>query len=238
MKAGIHAKRILLMVAPLALILCAAVVVPAALERWEDRRERLDAIQAERVALYRARLEPCPGQVDSTGIKELALWPGEVGVDVFPAFAAPEGFRLSHASLSGHAGVSAAGYLPPPPPPPGRAEVNQAIKPLAPTYKTFPPVVLPQALGTHALETLKAEIDHADAAGSMGLDGITYILRYDDKCAFAWSPAPGTRAYKIVGLVNALDSLSKEDARKATALHADVSRWIAELESDTRELAD
>ena len=54
----------------------------------------------------------------------------------------------------------------------------------------------------------------------------------------AWSPAPGTRAYKIVGLVNALDSLSKEDARKATALHADVSRWIAELESDTRELAD
>ena len=46
MKAGIHAKRILLMVAPLALILCAAVVVPAALERWEDRRERLDAIQA------------------------------------------------------------------------------------------------------------------------------------------------------------------------------------------------
>ena len=234
MKAGIHAKRILLMVAPLALILCAVVVVPVALERWEDRRERLDAIQAERVALYRARLEPCPGQVDSTGIKELALRPGEVGGDVFPAFAAPEGFGLSHASLSGHAGVSAAGYLPPP----GRAEVNQAIEPLAPTYKTFPPVVLPQALGTHALETLKAEIDHADAAGSMGLDGITYILRYDDKCAFAWSPAPGTRAYKIVGLVNALDSLSKEDARKATALHADVSRWIAELESDTRELAD
>ena len=234
MKAGIHAKRILLMVAPLALILCAAVVVPAALERWEDRRERLDAIQAERVALYRARLEPCPGQVDSTGIKELALRPGEVGVDVFPAFAAPEGFRLSHASLSGHAGVSAAGYLPPP----GRAEVNQAIEPPAPTYKTFPPVVLPQALGTRALETLKAEIDHADAAGSMGLDGITYILRYDDKCAFAWSPAPGTRAYKIVGLAHALDSLSKDDARNATALHGDVSRWIAELESDTRELAD
>ena len=234
MKAGIHAKRILLMVAPLALILCAVVVVSVALERWEDRRERLDAIQAERVALYRARLEPCPGQVDSTGIKELALRPGEIGVDIFPAFAAPEGFRLSHASLSGHAGVSAAGYLPPP----GRAEVNQAIEPLAPTYKTFPPVVLPQALGTHALETLKAEIDHADAAGSMGLDGITYILRYDDKCAFAWSPAPGTRAHKIVGLVDALDSLSKEDARNATALHGDVSRWIAELESDTRELAD
>lgn len=234
MKAGIHAKRILLMVAPLALILCAVVVVSVALERWEDRRERLDAIQAERVALYRARLEPCPGQVDSTGIKELALRPGEIGVDIFPAFAAPEGFRLSHASLSGHAGVSAAGYLPPP----GRAEVNQAIEPLAPTYKTFPPVVLPQALGTRALETLKAEIDHADAAGSMGLDGITYILRYDDKCAFAWSPAPGTRAHKIVGLVDALDSLSKEDARNATALHGDVSRWIAELESDTRELAD
>lgn len=237
MKAGIQAKRILLMVAPLALILCAAVVVPVALERWEDRRERLDSIQAERVALYRARLEPCPGRVDPTGITELALRPGEIGVDIFPAFAAPEGFRLSHVSLAGHLGVSAAGYLPPPPPP-GSAEANLVVEPLTPTYKTFPPVVLPQALGTRALETLKAEIDHSDAAGSMGHDGITYILRYDDKCAFAWSPAPGTRAHKIVGLVNALDSLSKEDARNATALHADVSRWIAELESDTREIAD
>ena len=88
------------------------------------------------------------------------------------------------------------------------------------------------------METLKAEIDQADAVNSLGLDGVTYILRYDEKCAFAWSPAPATRAYKIVGLVNALDSLSKEDPGKSTALHADISRWVAELESDTRELAD
>ena len=238
MKAGIDVKRVLLMVTPVALVLCAVVVVPVVLERWDDRRARLGAIRAEKQALYRARLEPCSGGVDSIGIEELAPRPGEIGVDIFPAFAAPEGFRLSHASLSGHAGASAAGYLPPPPPPPERAEVNQATEPLAPSYKTFPPVVLPQALGTRALETLKAEIDHADAAGSMGLDGVTYILRYDDKCASAWSPAPGTRAHKIIGLVNALDSLSKEDASEAATLHADVSRWIAELESDTRGLAD
>lgn len=88
------------------------------------------------------------------------------------------------------------------------------------------------------METLKAEIDQADAVNSLGLDGITYILRYDDKCAFAWSPAPATRAYKIVGLVNALDSLSKADTGDATALHAEISRWVAELEADTRELAE
>lgn len=238
MKAGIDVKRIMLMVAPVALVLCAFVVVPVVLERWDDKRERLDAIRAEKQALYRTRLEPCPRGVDSSGIEELAPRSGEIGVDIFPAFAAPEGFRLSHTSLSGHAGVSAGGYLSPPPPPPGSTKAKPAIEPQASRYKAFPPVVLPHALGTSVMETLKAEIDQADAVNSLGLDGITYILRYDDKCAFAWSPAPATRAYKIVGLVNALDSLSKADTGDATALHAEISRWVAELEADTRELAE
>jgi len=238
MKAGIDVTRIVLMVAPVALVLCAVVVVPVVLERWDDRRERLDAIRAEKQALYRTRLEPCPRGVDPVGIEELAPRPGEIGVDIFPAFTAAQGFRLSHASLSGHEGVYAGGYLPPPPPPPGSAEANPAIEPRTPTYNTFPSVVLASALGTRAVETLKVEIDQADAVHSLGLDGVTYILRYDDKCAFTWSPAPETRAYKIVRLVNALDSLSKADTGNAADLHAEISRWVAELEADTRELAE
>lgn len=233
MKAGIDVKRVVLLVTPVAAVLGAVVIAPVVLERWEDRRERLDLIRSEKEALYRARLEPCKPALLETDIKELALRPDEVAVDIFPAFAAPEGFRLSRRLLSGYAGAAGVRYPPPPPPPPGVAELHEPVARATPEYRLFPSVEIPQPLATRVLEALKAEIDLADAEPSMGLDGVTYVLRYDTKCAMAWSPAPETRAHKIVSLIDALDRLSKGDASQA-----DISMWLTELESDTRELAD
>lgn len=238
MKAGVDVKRIVLMVAPVALVLCAVVAVPVVLDRWEDRRERLDAIRAEKEALYQARLEPCDREFPPTSIKALTPKPGEVVVDVFPSFEPSEGFILSGDMLSGYQGISSIHFPPPPPPPPPGSGLEDLVERTTPEFTMSPPVYLPQPLGARLLATLKTEIDHADADPYRGFDGITYILRYDDRCALAWLPREATRAYKIVRLVNALNSLSKEDPGEATPLHAEISRWVTELEADTRELAE
>jgi hypothetical protein len=237
-KAGFNLRRILLMVTPMAILLVAIVITPMVLERSEDRREQLHLIQSEREKLYRARLEPCNPVLLQTDIKELALRPGEVAVDIFPAFAAPEGFRLSRRSVSGYRGAAGVRYPPPPPPPPGIAEVREPDTDATPEYMLLTAVALPQPLGTRVVEAIKAEIDLADAEPAMGLDGVTYVLRYGAKCAMTWSPQPDTRAHKIVDLVDALDRLSKEDARQVESLHADITMSLAQLESDTRELAE
>jgi len=82
------------------------------------------------------------------------------------------------------------------------------------------------------------EIDEADAKRTMGLDGIGYVLRHDDKCAITWSPEPDTRAHKIVELIHALNDLSTERSDETGVLKAEVVRLTTELDADRRELMD
>lgn len=238
MNAAIDVRRIFLMVVPVAFLLCAVVVVPIVLERWDDRRERLAAVRAEKEALYRVRLVPCNPPFQPTGIEELALRPGEVAVEVFPAFGTPRGFKVSREVLVGYVGAAGVQFLPPPPPPPADSGLEDQADRSVPEYTRFTPVVMPQPLGVDVLEMLKTEIDHADAEPLIGLDGITYVLRHGDRCAMAWSPSAGTRADKIVDLIDALGRLGKGDASQAVALRAEIANRLAQLEADTRELSD
>jgi hypothetical protein len=241
MKAGIDTKRILLMVAPVAAVLAAVVIVPVALERWEDRQERLGAIRAEKEALYRARLEPCDREFPPVSIKALTPERGEVVVDVFPSFEPAEGFILSRNKLSGYVGASSVHFpFPPPPPPPPESGLEDRVDRTIPEFTRYPTVAMPQPLGGRVLATLKREIDQANAELYRGFDGVTYILRYDDKCALAWSPREATRAHKIVSLVHVLGRLGRESKSPAEIArsHQEIADWLTELDSETRELAE
>ena len=196
------------MVAPVALVIGAVVVTPVVADHLAEKRERLDRIRAQKVVLYKARLQPCPEGTYDPGRGAIVLRPGDIGVDIFPAFHPPEGFRLSSATLSGYSGMTGVSYPPPPPPPPGIAAMPRSPTETAPRFKQLSPVTLNQEVADRALEILKTEIDEADAERYLGLDGIGYVLRYDDKCAATWSPEPGTRAHKIVRLIDVLNELS------------------------------
>lgn len=166
------------------------------------------------------------------------LNPGEIGVDIFPAFDPPEGFRLSSTALSGYSGITGVSYPPPPPPPPGVKAVPGSPTDTTLRFKQRPPVALDQEVADRVHRVLKTEIVEADAERNLGLDGIGYVLRHDDKCATTWSPEPGTRAHKIVGLVHALNELSTKKSDEIGVLQEEVIRLTNELDADRRELLD
>ena len=223
------------MVVPLALVIAVVVAVPVLADHRERRQEQLDRILAEKQTLYSARLQPCPEGIHQPGLEAIVVRPGEVGVDVFAAFHPPEGFKLSVTTLSGYSGVNGVSYPPPPPPPPGILAVRDS--PLdVPRFRKRTPVALDQETAANALRVLRTEIDEADAERYLGLDDIGYVLRHGEKCATTWSPEPGTRAHKIVGLVHALSQLSSESSGKSQALQMEVVELISELDADRREI--
>ena len=238
MKTKVSGKNVALMVAPVALVIGAVVVTPVVSDHLAERRENLDRVRAEKEALYKARLQPCPEGTYHPGQEAIALRQGEIRVDIFPAFDPPEGFSLSSTALSGYSGMTGVSYPPPPPPPPGVVAVPGSLTNTTPRFMQRPPVALDQEVADRALRILRMEIAEADAERYLGLDGVGYVLRHGDKCATTWSPEPDTRAYKIVELIHALNELSTKKSDDTGALQEEIVRWTSELDVDRRELLD
>ena len=235
MRAKVSARNIVLMVPPLALAIAVVVAVPVIADHLERRQEQLDRIRAEKQTLYNARLQPCPKGIYQPGLEVIVVRPGEVAVDIFPAFHPSEGFKLSGTTLSGYSGVNGVSYPPPPPPPPGIVAVPDPPSDV-PRFKQRTPVALDQETAASVLRVLRTEIDEGDAERYVGLDGTGYVLRHGEKCAITWSPEPGTRAHKIVGLVHALNRLSTKESEKSGTPQTEVVQLISELDADRREI--
>lgn len=237
MKTKVSARNIARMVALPALVIAVVVTMPVVADHLEKRQEQLDRIRADKQTLYDARLQPCPEGIYQPGLEAIVVRSGDVAVDIFPAFHPPEGFKLSGTTLSGYDGVNGVSYPPPPPPPPGIVVAPNPPSDV-PRFKLRPPVVLDQETAGNVLRVLKTEIDEADAERYVGMDGTGYVLRHGDKCATAWSPEPGTRAHKIVGLVHVLNQLSTEKSEKIGGLQAEIAQLTSSLDADRRELQD
>ena len=232
---SINIKRICLMAIPGAFALAILVATPIVMSVLQGQRERANATRLEKLKFYNARLEPCLLSVDLPAVGTSPQRQSDVAIDVFPSFSMPYGLRISEGIIRSYSGDPGFGY-PQPPPPPGVAELSDQAEDVGSTLDLSSPAHIRPELGKHIMRILSTEIDHADADRRVGVDGASYIFRYENKCATTWSPEDGTRADKLVRLAEGLMELSQSSTEGAASMQAKIEILLIELESDRLQL--
>ncbi|WP_440223828.1 hypothetical protein ACQQ2N_01115 [Dokdonella sp. MW10] len=221
------------MTAPAVLLLGLFVAFSIVTDKLDQRKDRLNKVRSEKMALYKARLVPCKGDFYPPDVEPLPLGANEVGVEIIPSFSTSIGIRISETSMRSYTGELGFNYPPPPPPPNGSSAYPNREQEARPTFELSQPLPINTELGKHIVLVLGSEIEIADADPALGLDGTTYIFRYRGKCATAWSPQPGTRAEKLVRLVEELAQMSQTGS---ASNRTEIRDLLIELDSDKSQL--
>ena len=226
-------KRVLFMATPAVLLLGLLLAFPIVADKLDQREDRLDKVRSEKLALYKARLVPCIDDFYQPDVEPLPLGANEVGVEILPSFSPPLGIRISERSMRSYTGEFGFNYPPPPPPSNGSAASRNHEPDARSTLELSPTIQINPVLGKHIVLVLGREIENADADPALGLDGTTYIFRYRGKCATAWSPQAGTRAEKLVRLV---EELTKMAQTGSASNRTEIRQLLIELEAERFQL--
>lgn len=224
-------KRAVGIAACAAVALLAVLAVSLAVERQHQRRAQ------EVAAFYKVGLERCDAGMIPLDQGAPAVPPGDIGIDIYPAFSPSQFVRLSTTSVQGFEG--GIGPSPAPPPPPPGVSTRSRPVPLPPAKAHTPaPIPLDPAFGKRLTRVLANEIEHADADRRMGLDGVGFFLRHGQSCAYAWSPPDDIRQGRIIRLVEDLYEASRSRRSDAATISAKLDKALGALEAEARAIEE